>query len=219
LKIVVKDRFGNEVPQADVQLAAAKGSLSPVEAYHASFISRLTPSCVETAEDLTVEANVGEMHASTMVQVQPKKHDVAVRAALGAQSDFSGQTLGALGVELELPMPGLDRMRAGVELNAAMGTSGGRRTGMYALYLGPQLQLFQGERLFISAGAGLDGHMVSAESGSGALLGMHARVLGGVHVGPGDVVAQLRGTMPLTLLDNLPSPAGADLSVGYRVGF
>ncbi|MFL5318555.1 MAG: invasin domain 3-containing protein [Myxococcaceae bacterium] len=219
LKVTVKDRYGNEVPEADVQLAVAKGSLSPVEAYHASFISRLTPSCVASAEDVQVEANVGQMRASTTVQVQPKSYDLAVRAALGAQSDLSSQTLGALGVELELPMPGLDRMRGGVELNAATGTSGQRRASLYSLYLGPQLLLVRADRLFVSGGAGLDGHLAAVEGARGALLGMHARLLAGFHAGPGDIVAQLRGTMPLTMLENLPSPAGADLSVGYRMGF
>lgn len=231
LHVTVRDRFGNDVPSADVKLATGRGALSPLQTAQNAFVTQFVPECSDEGDDeVHLDAAVGEVKSTTTVKVQRREGLLGARVSLFGMSDFDSGTLGGLAVEVDsgLPFVRYDRLRLGVEFNAATGTRFGAPAALYGVFAGPLFEAYSANALSLSAGLGVDGHFMTGRlsgaptdsAGSSLFLaGAHARIVGGWAVGPGNLVAQVRATVPLLLAKQAVAPTGVDVSMGYRVLF
>lgn len=232
LHVIVKDRYGNDVPSADVRLATGRGAMAPLQMVQNAFTTQFTAECSEDDADDEVQVNaaVGEVKSTTSVKVQRRSRQVGVRASMLGMSDFDSGALGGAGVEVDTGVPVIrsERLRLGLELNGATGRRFGAPATMYGVYVGPLFEAYGSQSFRLSAGLGVDGHFMTGrlsdaprDSARSDLLfaGAHARIVGGWSVGPGNLVGQVRATVPLLLQKQAVAPTGVDLSMGYRVLF
>jgi hypothetical protein len=89
IRVVVRDRFGNEVPQAP-DISAEAGTLGPVERDGDAFVATYVPTLRQEEGDATVTARAGELEGRAHVVLTPPPRSLGAGVRTGWLTNLKG---------------------------------------------------------------------------------------------------------------------------------